>query len=270
MSAEESNFHGRVAMSVAGGVADVRMARGDKLNALDTAMMDGLIAAGAVLHAMPRLRAVVLHGEGRGFCAGLDLVSMGDPVSLATIDLMARSHGNANRFQQVALTWRALPVPVIAAVHGVCFGGGLQIAAGADIRIAAPDARLAVMEMKWGIIPDMGGFALWRGRVREDVLRELTYSARAFSGTEGAATGFVTRTADDPLAEAHALAATIAAANPHAVRAAKQLFNAAPDLGFDAILLDESRLQGGLLGSANQIEAVRSGMEKRDGAFIDP
>ncbi|MEO7246856.1 MAG: enoyl-CoA hydratase-related protein, partial [Novosphingobium sp.] len=174
------------------GVAHLRLTRADKMNALDPATIDALLDAGARLSAMPGLRCVVLSGEGRAFCAGLDLASLviggtGLPP------LVERSYGNANRFQQVAVQFRALPVPVIAAVHGVCFGGGLQIAAGADIRLIAPDARLCVMEMKWGIVPDMGHFALWRGHVREDCLRELTYTNREFSGEEAAAMGFATQ-----------------------------------------------------------------------------
>lgn len=230
----------------ANGVAHVRLSRAEKLNALDMAMFEGLIAAAAELAEVPDLRCVVLSGEGLAFCAGLDL-SMFGTLANADLPLTARSHGRANFYQQVAIAWRDLSVPVIAAVHGVCFGGGLQIAAGADIRIAAPDARLAVMEMKWGIVPDMGGFALWRGIVREDVLRELTYTAREFSGEEAARLGFATHADADPLARALALADDIAAKNPGAVRAAKALFNRAADMSGDAILLAESEAQEVLL-----------------------
>jgi enoyl-CoA hydratase/carnithine racemase len=145
------------------------------------------------------------------------------------------------------MQWRALSVPVIAAVQGVCFGGGLQIAGGADLRIMTSDTRLAVMEMKWGIIPDMGGFALWRGNVRDDVLRELTYTAREFSGEEALAWGFATHLDADPLAKAMALATEIAAKDPAAIRAAKALFNRAADLTVDEILLGESIAQDALL-----------------------
>ena len=180
-----------------------------------------------------------------------------------------RTHGEANRFQQVALQWRNVPVPVIAAVHGACFGGGLQIAGGADIRIAAPDARLAVMEMQWGIVPDMGGFALWRGLVREDLLRELTYTAREFSGAGARNMGFVTQTDADPLARANTLAREIADRNPQAIRAAKALFARAADAPLGEILLAESLAQRELLGSPNQLEAVRARMERREPKFAD-
>ena len=154
--------------------------------------------------------------------------------------LTDRTHGNANMFQQVAMLWRKLPMPVIAAVHGVCFGGGLQIASGADIRVIAPDARLAVMEMKWGLIPDMGGYALWRGLVRDDVLRELTYTNREFSGAEALGLGFATYVDENPHARAMAIAHEIANRNPEAMREAKALFNEYADMDEDAILMAES------------------------------
>jgi enoyl-CoA hydratase/carnithine racemase len=252
------------------GIAHVRMERPDKYNALDSAMFDALIAAGHKLAAMPGLRCVVLSGAGRSFCAGLDL-SMFDRLLAADAPPLAeRSHGNCNTFQQVAMQWRALAVPVIAAVQGICFGGGLQLAAGADVRVVAPDARMAVMEMKWGIIPDMGGFVLWRGLVRDDVLRELTYTAREFSGEEAMAMGFATHVDADPLARAMAIARDIADTHPQAIRSAKRLFNETPLMSVDDILMAESREQDLLIGSPNQLEAVQSVMEKRKPQFTDP
>jgi len=255
----------RVTIAFEEHVADVRLARPDKLNALDPAMFAGLIDAIARLATLPGLRAVVLSGEGRGFCAGLDMASMASGGS--GVDLAARTHGLANDFQQVAWGWRSLPVPVIAAVHGIAFGGGLQIASGADVRIAAPDARLSVMEMKWGIVPDMAGFALWRGAVRDDALRELVYTAREFDAEEARTLGFVTRIAADPHAEAVALARAIAGRNPDAIRAAKRLANL--EGGVAEILVGESVAQAGLLRSPNQIEAVMANMQKRAPSFTD-
>ncbi len=252
------------------GVAHVRLSRADKLNALDPAMFNALIEVGQALFDMPGLRSVVLAGEGRGFCAGLDLASMEGLLAEDAPPLTERTYGNANRFQQAALQWRKLPVPVIAAVHGVCLGGGLQIAGGADIRVVATDARLAVMELKWGIVPDMGGFALWRGLVREDVLRELTYTHRQFSGEEALALGFATFTDADPLTRATAIAREIASRSPHAVRSAKSLFNRAADLSLDEILRAESLEQHKLIGSKNQLEAVRSQMERREAKYSEP
>ncbi|WBY06976.1 crotonase/enoyl-CoA hydratase family protein [Sphingomonas sp. 7/4-4] len=255
----------RVSIAIEDHVADVRLTRPDKLNALDPAMFAALIDAIAQLEATSGLRAVVLSGEGRGFCAGLDMASMAGAGS--GVDLAARTHGLANDFQQVAWGWRTLPVPVIAAIHGVAFGGGLQIASGADIRIATPDARLSAMEMKWGIVPDMAGYALWRGNVRDDALRELIYTAREFDAKEALALGFVTRIAADPHAEAMALAHAIAGRNPDAERAAKRLANLEGDAG--AVLLAESREQAALLRSPNQIEAVMANMQKRPPTFTD-
>lgn len=258
----------RVTIAIEDGVADVRLNRADKMNALDPAMIEALAGAIDQLANTSGLRAVVLSGGGRAFCAGLDMMAMAG-LAGSDFDIMARTHGLANIFQQVCWGWRALAVPVIAAVHGVAFGGGLQLMSGADIRIARPDARLSVMEMKWGIVPDMAGFALWRGTVRDDVLRELTYTAREFSGEEAVGLGFVTRTADDPLAEALALAREIAARNPEAIRAAKRLANLSGEADTAAILLAESREQGALIGRPNQMEAVAAGMQKRAPSFTD-
>ncbi|HWU96006.1 MAG TPA: crotonase/enoyl-CoA hydratase family protein [Sphingomonas sp.] len=255
----------RVSIAIEDHVADVRLTRPDKLNALDPAMFAALIGAIAQLEATSGLRAVVLSGEGRGFCAGLDMASMANAGS--GVDLAARTYGLANDFQQVAWGWRTLPVPVIAAIHGVAFGGGLQIASGADIRITAPDSRLSAMEMKWGIVPDMAGYALWRGNIRDDVLRELIYTAREFGAEEAMRLGFVTRIAADPHTEAMALARAIAGRNPDAVRAAKRLANLEGGVG--AVLLAESREQAALLRSSNQIEAVMANMQKRVPTFID-
>ncbi len=252
------------------GVAEVRLNRPDKMNALDPVMFDALIAAGDALRTMAGLRAVVLSGEGRAFCAGLDLGSFaasGGPSPAR--NLAERTHGNANRAQEAAMTWRKCPVPVIAAVHGVCFGGGLQIASGADVRVVHPVTRMAIMEMRWGLVPDMGGYALWRGLVRSDVLRELVYTNREFSGQEALGLGLATFVEADPLARSRALAAEIAARNPASVRAAKRLFDVMDDEGTDAILLAESRAQDAVIGQPNQIEAVMAGMQKRPAKFAD-
>ena len=252
------------------GVAQVRMIRADKMNALDPDMFAALQDAGRALYDMPGLRCVVLAGEGRSFCAGLDMGSMAQTGRHRETPLTERTHGNANGPQQVAMQWRKLPVPVIAAVHGVCFGGGLQVASGADIRVVAPDARLAVMEMKWGLVPDMAGYALWRGTVRDDMLRELTYTNREFTGAQALEYGFATVVDANPVARATAMAAEIANRNPHAQRAAKRLFNMYLHASTDEILMAESVEQQALIGSKNQIEAVMSQMEKRAATFVDP
>lgn len=256
----------RVTMTVTDGVADVRLARGEKLNAIDRAMFDALAGAIDALSSHTDLRAVVVSGEGDGFCSGLDMAAMagGD---LAGLDLSARDFGPANLVQQVAWGWRTLPVPVIAAVHGVAFGGATQIMAGADIRLAHPATRFAIREVHWGIVPDMGGFALWRG-VREDCLREWVYTAREFDAVEAQAAGFVTRLVEDPRGEALALARKIAGRSPDAVRSAKRLFAAMGSAPED-VLTKESAEQLALMQGANHREAVRANMERRPPVFRD-
>ena len=257
----------RVTIAIADHVADVRLARPDKLNALDPAMFEALAAAIRRLAGEPQVRAVVLSGEGRGFCAGLDMASM----AAGGVGLLAagRAFGDANLVQQVAWGWRTLPQPVIAAVHGVALGGGFQVMSGADIRIAAPRTRFAIREGHWGLVPDMGGLALWRTLARDDVLRELTYTAREFDADEALRHGLVTRLADDPHAEALALARDIATRSPDAVRAAKRLFTLAADADAAAVLAAETGEQVALLGTENQVEAVRANLERRAPRFRD-
>lgn len=259
----------RVKVTLTAHIAHVRLNRPDKMNALDPEMFDAIIAAGEAVRQAKGVRAVVLSGAGRAFCAGLDTASFARTPDPDEPPLHERTHGNANRYQEVAMTWAKCPVPVIAVVHGVCFGGGLQIASGADIRICAPDTRLSIMEMKWGLVPDMGGFALWRGLVRTDVLRELVYTNRELTGQEAQALGLVTYLDPDPLARAMTLAATIAGRNPEAVREAKQLFATMQDEDTDAILLAESEAQARVIRQPNQVEAVMAGMARRAPVFTD-
>ena len=266
----------RVNLTMDGGVADVRMVRVDKMNALDEAMFEALVATGERLKTEPGLRAVVLSGEGRAFCAGLDMgnfgrMAQGPRTEGAPVDggLASRTHGIANRAQYAVWVWRELPVPVIAAVHGVAFGGGFQLALGADMRFVAPDARMAVLEIKWGLVPDMAGTQIMRHLAREDIVRELTYTGRVFSGEEAFAYGFATRVCADPRAEALSVAREIAGKNPHAIRAAKRLLNAAPVTDQLSGLTQETVEQIALIGSPNQVEAVMSNLQKRAPAFTD-
>ena len=251
------------------GVAQVRLSRPDKMNALDPAMFEAIIAAGEELRTMKGLRAVVLAGEGRSFCAGLDVSSFTAAPDGERKPLTERTHGNANTFQEVAMTWRKCPVPVIAAVHGVCFGGGMQIASGADIRVVHPASRMAIMEMKWGLVPDMGGYHLWRGLVRDDVLRELVYTNREFTGEEAQGYGLATFVSEDPLGKANDIANEIANRNPEAIRGAKRLSEAMLEKQGDDILMEESVEQAAIMRKPNQVEAVMAGMQKRPAKFTD-
>jgi enoyl-CoA hydratase/carnithine racemase len=264
----------RVRLSMSGGIAEVRLVRSDKMNALDPQMFDVLTKALAELSAKEGLRAVVLSAEGRAFCAGLDMdsfrgISGNGGGAVNTRRLAERTHGLANKFQHIVWGWRDLPVPVIAAVHGVAYGGGLQLALGADMRYADEDARFSVRETHWGLIPDMCGTQLMRHLAREDIVRELTYTARIFSAGEALSFGLITRIVNDARAEALAIARDIAGKSPHAIRAAKRLLNDACTAEPEAGLIAEANEQEALIGSANQIEAIRSNFEKRAGNFAE-
>jgi enoyl-CoA hydratase/carnithine racemase len=250
----------RVEIEHRGHVAVVTLSRPDKRNALDPASFDALDAAARELSADRELRVVVLAGTGKSFCAGLDLAAFGAGEAVIR-KLLARREGEAaNLAQRVGWGWRDCPVPVIAALHGEVFGGGLQLALGADIRIAGPDARLSIMEVRWGLIPDMSGSQTLRGLVRRDVALELAWTGRIVPAQEALALGLVTRLANDPLAEALALADVIAANSPDAVRGAKRLFNQAWTCAPEEALALEAELQLQILGQPNQMEAVRAGL----------
>lgn len=260
----------RVSVEISDHIATVTLTRGDKMNALDPAMIDAITGAGEGLLENDDVRVVVLQGEGKAFCAGLDVMSFAamaasDPEAIA----MPRTHGDSNKFQQVAMVWQKIPVPVIAALKGVAFGGGFQIAMGADIRIAAPDTKMAIMEMKWGLIPDMGGMALLPMLTRSDVIRKLTYTAQQITAVQAEAWGLVTKLADDPEAAAMALAREIAGKSPSAIRTAKRLIGyAEANAGKVAdVLLEESREQVTLIGKADQMEVIAANMQKRAPVF---
>lgn len=261
----------RVSIEQDGGVAHVRMNRPDKLNALDAEMFEGLIRAGRTVASDAKVRAVVLSGEGRAFCAGLDFASfmaMGDGGGPSLLE--RGDDSPANRAQRAGWVWQEVPVPVIAAVQGYAFGGGLQIALGADIRLVAPDVQMSVMEIKWGLIPDMSGTQTLRHLVRLDVAKELTFTGRRVGADEAVALGLATRVAENPLEEALKVAGEIASKSPHAIRAGKRLLNASGMVGLEEGLRIEEREQMQLIGSKNQLEAVQSNMQKRAAEFEDP
>ena len=258
----------RVIVNRHGGVADVRLNRPDKLNGLDSAMFLQLAQAGRDLADDGSLRAVVLSGEGRSFCAGLDFASfLGENDAP---DLLSRREGEvATMAQAAAYVWHTLPVPVIAALHGHVYGGGLQIALASDIRFAAPDAKLSVMEIKWGLIPDMTGPQTLRRLLPLDVIKELVFTGRIVSGEEAKTLGLVTHLSEKPHEDAMALAEEIALKSPHAIRSGKRILNESGDLDADKVLRLEVGLQKKLLGSPNQMEAVSANMEKRTPNFQD-
>ena len=265
----------RVNVTIEEGVADVRLTRSDKMNALDDAMFEGLIEAAEQVSTNSSIRCVVISGEGRAFCAGLDMGNMaaiagsGGDSEITRQPLAVRTHGITNRPQQAVWAWRDCPVPVIAAVHGVAFGGGFQLSLGADIRITHPDTKMSIMEIKWGLVPDMAGTAIMRHLVRDDILRELTYTGRVFSGTEAHEYGFATQLSENPHEDAMAMAHSIAKKNPQAIRSDKKIFNNINALSDAEALIQESVLQDGVIGTANQAEAVMAELQKRDPVFED-
>jgi enoyl-CoA hydratase/carnithine racemase len=260
----------RVQIEIADHVAVVTLTRPEKHNALDVAMFEQIIGATERLASESGVRAVVLHGDGPSFSSGLDVVSI--MAAGGGIDgLVEPLNGEVpNWFQRAAHDWLELPMPVIAALHGNCFGGGLQIALGADIRIATPDTRLSVMEVKWGLVPDMAITRTLPRLVGIDVAKELTFTGRVFDGDEALRLGVVTRVADDPMSAARRLAAEIAGRSPDAVRAAKKLYDESWTGGAGQTLALEAELQRGLIGSPNQLAAVAAGFSNAPAEFVDP
>lgn len=259
----------RVTVTIENHIAQVRLTRADKMNAVDQEMIDSLIGAAEQV-AQSGARVAVISGEGKAFCAGIDLSSLSGMIGKDPHDLiMPRTHGDGttNQWQEAVLCWSRLEVPVIAALHGVVYGAGMQLALAADIRIAAPDAKLAVMEMKWGIVPDMGGMILLPRLVRSDVMRRLIYTAEPVNAPQAERWGLVTELSDDPLLAANGLAEALAYKSPTAIRAAKQLIATAETAAPNEVLLEESRLQADLIGKPEQMEVVAAEFGKRKPNF---
>ena len=260
----------RVKVEIDAHVADVMLNRADKLNALDLKMFAALAEAADSIASNASVRAVVLHGAGGNFCAGIDLSVLGESdfdfgKALDTpID-----PSPANFFQRAAYAWRELSVPVICALEGVVFGGGLQVALGADIRYASPDAKLSIMESKWGLIPDMAISTTLRGLIAPDHIKELAWTARVLDSSEAKSLGLVTAVTDDPLGASRKLAAECAARSPDAIRGIKALINEGWQLSDADSLALEARLQGAIIGGKNQLEAVNANLNKRKPDFSD-
>lgn len=268
----------RIELSIENHIAQVRFARPEKMNALDEKMFAAIALAVEEIRQQSDVRVVVLSGEGGNFCAGLDKSNFAkilERQGLAldsenhSAGLVKRTHGIANLPQSAAWAWRELPIPVIAAVDGVALGGGLQIALGADFRYVSADSRFSIMELKWGFIPDMSSSQIMRHLVRDDIIRELTYTARIFDAKQAKEWGFVTDIVDNPVAHATQLARDIVDKNPHAIRAAKKLINASYYQSPEEGLLMESIEQDNLIGKPNQIEAVMAELEGRDPVYKD-
>ncbi len=265
----------RIELTIENHIAHVVLSRADKMNALDNKMFTALVETAQQIEADSSVRVAVISGAGRAFCAGLDMENFagmmdsdGAPDSVPS-QLTPRTQGIANDVQYAVWVWRELSVPVIAAVHGVAVGGGLQVALAADMRYAAPDTRFSIMELKWGLIPDMSSTQLMRHHIPEDAVRELTYTARIFSTDEAKDYNFVTKVVDDPVAHAMNVATQIAQRNPHAIKASKRVLNAANYVSAAEGLLMESEEQDKIIGTANQLEAVMAELQKRPAKFSD-
>jgi enoyl-CoA hydratase/carnithine racemase len=254
----------RIKVEVRGTLATVTLTRADKHNGMDMAMLDAVRGAAVQLRKDKRVRAVILRGDGPSFCAGLDVKSVFGSAKAAATGFAALWSPVRNRFQDWSMAWREVPAPVIACIHGNCFGAGIQLALGADIRIATPAAKISIMAAKWGLIPDMGGAALLRELVPLDLAKELSMTGRIISGADAHALGLVSHLAADPVAAAHALAAEIETRSPDAVAAAKFLMQQAWSSGESGALAAERRWQRQLLGKRNQRIAVARNLEKKD------
>lgn len=259
-------------------IAHVQFCRADKMNALNKDMFIALLETAKLIKQDKSIRAVVISGQGGNFCAGLDKsnftsVMQGKGLQIGDDDkvsaLSERTHGIYNIVQAIVWQWREIAVPVIAAIEGVALGGGLQIALAADMRYVTPDSQFSILEIKWGLIPDMGSTQLMRHLVSEDIVRELTYTGRIFSAQEAKEFGFVTDLNEKPVEHALLIAKEISQKNPDAIRACKSLFNKAPYLSVEDGLLMESQLQDEIIGSENQKEAIMSVLEKRTPQFKD-
>jgi enoyl-CoA hydratase/carnithine racemase len=288
---QEAPMSDRVTVQIDDGVADVRLNRPDKLNALDGDTFVALVDTAARLAKDTSVRAVVLSGEGRAFSAGLDFsgfmaMAGGGRATVDTgggadegagtgasgdIGAIGRVDGRITHLaQQAAHGWSEVPVPVIAAIWGHCLGGGLQIALGADLRIVHPEAQLSVLEIRWGLSPDMTGTATLPRLVGPDVAKELTWTGRTVTGDEAARLGLATRASETPLDDALALASEIAGKSPHAIRGVKRLIDQSGTVSLAQQYADERHVIGSLIGTPNQVEAVAAFFEKRSPSFADP
>ncbi len=267
----------RITIDIDGGVADVRLNRGDKMNAMDGRMFAALIEASDSLASEPALRAVVLSGNGPSWCAGLDFGNFQAMASDSRPDDADKDRGIGtidegritHRGQQAVWGFHELPVPVIGAVHGVAFGAGIQLAIGCDIRYVHPEVRMSVLEIRWGISPDMTCTQILPGLVGADVAKEMVWTGREVNGEEAVRIGLATKMCDDPRGEALELARTIAGKSPHAIRAGKRLVDGYATQDYASGFRNERDEIGALIGTPNQVEAVRAFFEKRPPAFAD-
>jgi enoyl-CoA hydratase/carnithine racemase len=252
-----------------GAVAIVTLNRPDKYNAMSLEMFDQLIVTSEKIAKDRTVRAVVLTGEGKVFCSGMDIANFNPDSDLTATSIQKRTHGICNKWQKAIWTWWECPVPVIAAVKGLSYGAGLQLTMAADIKYVHPETRFSILEMKWGLIPDLSGTQLMRGNVREDIFKELTFTNRIFSAEEAVQYGFATHVSGYPMKAAMEIANKIATKNPAAIIKAKTLINSAKYVSAKEGLQAESDLQQEIMMKPDQLEAVYANMQKRSPLFND-
>jgi len=256
----------KVLTEIKDGVAYVTLNRPDALNGIDLDLIDQLIKAAESLKGDKSIRAVVLQGAGRSFCAGLDFASAFKNKKRVARFFLAGPK-KANTFQKFSTVWRELPVPVVAVVHGHCFGGGLQLVAGADFRFTTPDAKWSILEAKWGLVPDMGGTVPFLDVMPVDIVQRLAMTGEVVSGEQAVELGLATGVSEDPLAEALALIEQIKERSPDSVAATKELIYRNSRGTERRALRLERKLQSIMFKSPNTRIAREAGMKKESPVF---
>lgn len=258
----------RVTTEIRDGIAYVTMTRGEKFNGLDFEMLQALVDAAKTVKRDRDVRAVILQGEGAAFCAGLDFASVGKQPLRALLSFLRVPGRKTNLYQEACWAWREVPVPVLAVLHGRCYGGGLQLALAADFRFTTPDCEFSILEAKWGLVPDMSGTVTLRELVGMDVAKRLTMTGEFFDGTRAKDLGLVTEVSETPLKAAEALAAELMTRSPDSVAATKALFHRTRHVSPRTAFRIESRLQRKLLTGANHKIARAAGMAKEVPQFM--
>ena len=214
-----------VKLEKSNGIATVTLNRPDKRNAMSFALLKELVRIANLIKKDRSIRCVILTGEAQVFSAGIDLTDLNNPKNTAYAAWELIKPGQS-LFQKAFLVWQELPVPVIAAIEGFCFGAGMQLALAADIRIAHPSTQMSIMESRWGLVPDMGLTRSIKGIIGLDLAKELTLTARIFDARYAKNIGLVTHLDESPLTQAQALAAEMLNRSPDALAAVKRVLDA--------------------------------------------
>lgn len=238
------------------GIAIVKLNRPEKRNAMSFALLKELVSTAEALKKDRSLRAVILTGENHVFSAGIDLADLNNPQNRAYAAWELLKPGQS-LFQKAFLIWQQLPIPVISAIEGYCFGAGMQLALASDIRIVHPSTKMSIMESRWGLVPDMGLTRSLKGLIPLDLAKELTLTGRIFEATYAKEIGLITHLSDDPLAQALSLAEEMAARSPDAVAAAKSVLDAMEHAPQKALRLEKLWQFKLLLGKNSRIARAK-------------